>query len=91
MKQAAYKSYSKKGEKIVNMNYAAIDAGGEGVVKVEIPEAWKTTTEGAPMVAKSGDKYFDEVFIRSLTCMATSFRFPPLPPMAALCPPAPPS
>ena len=61
MKQAAYKSYSKKGEKIVNMNYAAIDAGGEGVVKVEIPEAWKTTTEGAPMVAKSGDKYFDEV------------------------------
>ena len=61
MKKAAYKSYSKKGEKIVNMNYAAIDAGGDGVVKVDIPEAWKTTETGADMVAKSGNKYFDEV------------------------------
>ena len=36
MKAAALKSYGKKGENVVNMNYAAIDRGGE-YVKVEVP------------------------------------------------------
>ncbi len=40
MKDAAYKSFSKKGEEIVNMNYAAIDAGLTAVVKVDVPESW---------------------------------------------------
>ena len=34
MKKAILKSYGKKGEDIVNMNYAAVDAGGNAVVKV---------------------------------------------------------
>lgn len=61
MKQAVQKSYGKKGEKVVNMNYAAIDAGSQGLVKVEVPEAWATTTEGAPLVGLSEDKYYNEV------------------------------
>ena len=40
MKKAIQKSYGKKGEDIVNMNYAAVDAGGDAVVKVEIPAEW---------------------------------------------------
>lgn len=40
MKKAIDKSYGKKGENIVNMNYAAVDRGGE-YVKVEIPTEWK--------------------------------------------------
>ncbi|MCD4774309.1 MAG: pyruvate:ferredoxin (flavodoxin) oxidoreductase [Bacteroidales bacterium] len=40
MKTAIKKSYGKKGEDIVNMNYAAVDNGGE-IVKVDIPEEWK--------------------------------------------------
>ncbi|MCF0176144.1 MAG: pyruvate:ferredoxin (flavodoxin) oxidoreductase [Bacteroidales bacterium] len=40
MKKAIVKSYGKKGENIVNMNYAAVDRGGE-YTKVEIPEDWK--------------------------------------------------
>ena len=40
MKKAIYKSYGKKGEDIVNMNYAAVDAGGNAVVKVEVPAEW---------------------------------------------------
>lgn len=40
MKKAIYKSYGKKGEDIVNMNYAAVDAGGDAVVKVEVPSEW---------------------------------------------------
>ena len=40
MKKAIYKSYGKKGEDIVNMNYAAVDAGATAVIKVEVPAEW---------------------------------------------------
>ena len=39
MKKFIVKSYGKKGEDIVNMNYAAVDRGGE-IQKVEIPAEW---------------------------------------------------
>ena len=42
MKYMAKKSYLKKGEAIVEMNYKAIDAGKDALVKVEIPESWKS-------------------------------------------------
>ncbi len=41
MKKAAYKSYSKKGEDVVKMNYAAIDAGVKAYKKVPVPAEWK--------------------------------------------------
>ena len=41
MKEAAKKTYGRKGEDVVNMNYAAIDAGAKNVVKVEVPADWK--------------------------------------------------
>ncbi|MCT4614012.1 MAG: pyruvate:ferredoxin (flavodoxin) oxidoreductase [Marinifilaceae bacterium] len=41
MKKAIVKSYGRKGEKVVNMNYAAVDAGGNNVVKVEVSPEWK--------------------------------------------------
>ena len=41
MKKAVVKSYGRKGEQVVNMNFAAIDAGGENVVKVDVPSEWK--------------------------------------------------
>ncbi|NLX92286.1 MAG: pyruvate:ferredoxin (flavodoxin) oxidoreductase [Clostridiales bacterium] len=40
MKDAATKSFAKKGEKIVAMNHAAIDRGFAGAVKVEVPADW---------------------------------------------------
>ena len=40
LKQAVITSYGKKGEKVVNMNNAAIDAGVEAIVKVDVPEEW---------------------------------------------------
>ena len=43
MKKAIVKSYGKKGEHIVNMNYAAVDRGGE-YIKVEVPADWKNIT-----------------------------------------------
>ena len=43
MKYAIDKSYGKKGEAIVNMNYAAVDAGGKegNLIKVTVPAEWK--------------------------------------------------
>ena len=43
MKDAALKSYGKKGENIVNMNYAAIDRGGE-YTEVKVPAEWASIT-----------------------------------------------
>jgi len=45
MKAAAKATYGKKGDKIVQMNYDAIDAGAKHVVKIEVPESWKTAGE----------------------------------------------
>jgi pyruvate-ferredoxin/flavodoxin oxidoreductase len=42
MKDAAQKTYGRKGEDVVKKNWAAIDAGAQGVVKVEVPESWKS-------------------------------------------------
>ena len=53
MKKAIYKSYGKKGEDVVNMNYAAVERGGN-VTKVKIPAKWAsievvpTEPENAP-------------------------------------------
>ena len=45
MKDAAKKSYMKKGQAIVDMNYAAIDRGMEDVKKVEIPAEWANAAD----------------------------------------------
>ncbi|MFT3950390.1 MAG: pyruvate:ferredoxin (flavodoxin) oxidoreductase [Oscillospiraceae bacterium] len=47
MKDAATKSYSKKGEAIVKMNHDAIDAGLTGLVEVKVPAAWKKAKDTA--------------------------------------------
>ncbi|MEI6277201.1 MAG: pyruvate:ferredoxin (flavodoxin) oxidoreductase, partial [Prolixibacteraceae bacterium] len=44
MKKAIVKSYGMKGEQIVNMNFSAVDAGGNNVVKVEVPKEWAQLT-----------------------------------------------
>jgi len=51
MKDAIVASYGKKGEKVVNMNYMAVDRGIEALNKIEIPASW-ATAEDAPVVEK---------------------------------------
>ena len=45
MKKAAYKSYSKKGEDIVKMNYTAIDTGKDKLVKIDVPADWANAVD----------------------------------------------
>ncbi|MCM1988130.1 pyruvate:ferredoxin (flavodoxin) oxidoreductase [Oceanirhabdus seepicola] len=44
LKEAVVTSYSKKGQKIVDMNFDAIDKGAESIVEVNIPESWNNIT-----------------------------------------------
>lgn len=48
MKQAAKKSYGKKGDAVVEMNYKAIDAGVDALHKVEVPASWTNPEADAP-------------------------------------------
>ena len=41
MKAAAKATYGRKGEDVVQKNWAAIDAGAKGMHKVEVPDSWK--------------------------------------------------
>ena len=54
MKAAAKKSYSKKGDAVVEMNYKAIDAGVDAVHKVEVPESWNNPEADAPKAERTG-------------------------------------
>lgn len=54
MKAAAKKSYGKKGDAIVEMNYKAIDAGVDAVHKVEVPASWANPEADAPAAKITG-------------------------------------
>ena len=45
MKAAAEKTFAKKGERVVAMNLAAVDAGIQSPVRVQVPEAWKDAVD----------------------------------------------
>ena len=55
MKDAVLKSYGKKGEKVVNMNNAAVDKGIENIVEVKVPASWKEAVD----LPKEDKKYPD--------------------------------
>ena len=58
MKDAAKKSYGKKGDKVVKANWDAIDNAISGLVEVKYSQDWATTKEGAAVVTEHVNKYF---------------------------------
>ena len=59
MKAAAKATYGRKGDKIVQMNYDAIDAGAKQVVEIEVPESWKDAADeglAVPHIDENGRK-----------------------------------
>ncbi|MBN2744319.1 MAG: pyruvate:ferredoxin (flavodoxin) oxidoreductase [Marinilabiliaceae bacterium] len=59
MKKFIVKSYGKKGEKIINMNYAAVDRGGD-VVKVDVPAEWASLS-GSLEYPTTGTEFVNKV------------------------------
>ena len=58
MKKFAEKSYAKKGQEVVEMNWKAIDAGAEGLREVKVKEEWKNLSPNFEHKL-TGDDYFD--------------------------------
>ena len=59
MKEMAYKSFKRKGDAVVQMNYAAIDNAVGAIKEIKYDEKkWATTTEGAEKVTYTEDPYF---------------------------------
>ena len=58
MKEMAKKSYSNKGENIVQANYKAIDAGKDAIEEVTVDPEWSNLTV-LPLRKPTGDDYFD--------------------------------
>lgn len=65
LKESIEKTYGKKGEKILNMNYKAVEAGINSLVKVEIPADW-TDAVDAPK-ADSQEPEFIKNILRPMT------------------------
>lgn len=58
MKEMAKKSYLRKGEDIVKLNYKAIDSGKDGLVEIPVDPAWADLPYSTKR-AETGDDYFD--------------------------------
>ena len=58
MKKFAKKSYAKKGDDVVEMNYKAIDAGAEGLREIKVDPKW-VELSAVRERKLSGDDYFD--------------------------------
>ncbi len=62
MKYMAKKSFGRKGDAVVQMNYNAIDAAaGDNLIKINVPAAWAKTTKGAEMVKGADNAYYQEI------------------------------
>ncbi len=61
MKDAAKKTYGKKGDAVVNMNYAAIDSAIDGLVEIAVPAHWAKATTGAEPVEIPATDYFRNI------------------------------
>ncbi len=60
MKEAIVRSYGSKGDDIVNMNYAAVDAGIEAVREVAVPAGWADAVD-APVAKKNVPDFVAQV------------------------------
>ena len=67
MKDAAQKTYGRKGQDVVEKNWAAIDAGAKNWHKVEIPECWANAAdEGLDFKKVTSDRKDVEAFVNNI-------------------------
>ncbi|MBQ1302790.1 MAG: pyruvate:ferredoxin (flavodoxin) oxidoreductase, partial [Firmicutes bacterium] len=66
MKEAIRVTYGRKGDKIVNMNIAAVDAGVEGVHEVKVPASWADAVETEEKPALQGKFPFQTEYINDI-------------------------
>ena len=79
MKDAATKSYSKKGQNIVDMNHAAIERGAKEYHKVNVPESWKNCTDDTVVNHVSCSNPDTEKYVNDVLVPANKYKGNQLP------------
>ena len=79
MKDAATKSYSRKGDAIVKMNHDAIDRGANGYVKVEVPASWKDAVDDSQPKVATGNRPELVDYVNNVVFPVNSFHGKDLP------------
>ena len=79
MKDAATKSYGRKGEAIVKMNHDAIDRGATGYVKVEVPASWKDAVDDSQPKVATGNRPELVDYVNNVVFPVNSFHGKDLP------------
>ena len=73
MKAAAKATYGRKGDKIVQMNYDAIDAGAKQVVEIQVPDSWKSCPDEGLFTPEVKDGRADVVaFVKNIQSKVNS-------------------
>ena len=65
LKEAIVKAYGKKGEKVVQMNNAGVDAALDNLVEVNVPESWASASRSS----KDGEQQIPEWVIKVMRPM----------------------
>ncbi len=69
IKEAIKKTYGRKGDKIVEMNYAAVDRGVEEVQQVAYPESWANAVDEAAATAEEVVPEFVRDIVRPMAAL----------------------
>ena len=73
MKKAEKATYGRKGDKIVQMNYDAIDAGAKQVVEIQVPDSWKSCPDEGLFTPEVKDGRADVVaFVKNIQSKVNS-------------------
>ena len=73
MKKAAKATFGRKGDKIVQMNYDAIDAGAKQVVEIQVPDSWKSCPDEGLFTPEVKDGRADVVaFVKNIQSKVNS-------------------
>ena len=79
MKDAATKSYGRKGEAVVKMNHDAIDRGANGYVKVDVPASWKDACDDSQKKVATGKRADLVDYVNNVVFPVNSFHGKDLP------------
>lgn len=67
MKEALKNTFAKKGEVVVQKNFAVLDQTKSALQKVDYPKSWADTTDGKPMLDRPNDEYFQNFILPILS------------------------
>jgi pyruvate-ferredoxin/flavodoxin oxidoreductase len=84
MKDAIVTTYGRKGEKVVNMNIAAVDAGLEHIVEVKVPASWANPKADAPVSGAKSSRVDLRKYVDTIMTPANDMRGDALPVSAFL-------